>query len=73
MMASVFVLLGLQLPKILMPTWDHGQMPRLELAGLDPANIAVCRDCTACMEEKYWSHRRQGTERGSMAAVIELR
>ena len=46
---------------------------RLELAGLDPANIAVCRDCTACMEEKYWSHRRQGTERGSMAAVIELR
>ncbi len=30
----VFVLLGLQLPKILMPTWDHGQMPRLELAGL---------------------------------------
>ena len=46
---------------------------RLELAGLDPANIAVCRDCTAGMEEKYWSHRRQGTERGSMAAVIELR
>ena len=46
---------------------------RMELAGLDPANIAVCRDCTACMEEKYWSHRRQGTERGSMAAVIELR
>ena len=46
---------------------------RLELAGLDPANIAVCRDCTACIEEKYWSHRRQGTERGSMAAVIELR
>ncbi len=46
---------------------------RLELAGLAPEHIAVCRDCTACMEDKYWSHRRQGTERGSMAAVIELR
>lgn len=45
---------------------------RLELAGVDPAHIAVCQDCTACMPEKYWSHRRQGAERGSMAAVIEL-
>lgn len=46
---------------------------RLELAGLDPEHIAVCQDCTACMEDKYWSHRRMGTNRGSMAAVIELR
>lgn len=46
---------------------------RLELAGLDPANIAVSTDCTACMENKYWSHRRQGEARGSMAAAIELR
>lgn len=46
---------------------------RLELAGLEPEYIAVCGECTACMEEKYWSHRRQGAERGSMAAVIELR
>jgi len=45
---------------------------RLELAGLDPANIAVSGDCTACMEDKYWSHRRQGDQRGSMAAMIEL-
>lgn len=45
---------------------------RLELAGLDPANIAVCSDCTACMGEKYWSHRVMGNERGSMAAMIEL-
>ena len=45
---------------------------RLELAGLAPDHIAVCGDCTACMEDKYWSHRRQGAERGSMAAVIEL-
>ena len=42
------------------------------MAGLDPANIAVSGDCTCCMADKYWSHRRQGSERGSMAAVIEL-
>lgn len=45
---------------------------RLELAGLDPANIAVCDHCTSCMGERYWSHRRLGDRRGSMAAVIEL-
>lgn len=45
---------------------------RLELAGLDPAHIDLCRDCTCCQEEKYWSHRRQGTQRGSMASVIML-
>lgn len=45
---------------------------RLELAGLLPENIAVSGDCTACMGEKYWSHRRLGGQRGSMAAMIEL-
>lgn len=45
---------------------------RLELAGLDPANIAVSSDCTACMGDKYWSHRVLGNDRGSMAAMIEL-
>ena len=45
---------------------------RLELAGVDPANIAVCSHCTCCMEDKYWSHRRQGTQRGSMASMVEL-
>ena len=49
-----------------------GKVRWLELAGLEPDHIAVCGDCTACMEDKYWSHRRQGAERGSMAAVIEL-
>ena len=45
---------------------------RLELAGLDPANIAVSSHCTACMEETYWSHRIMGEQRGSMAALIDL-
>lgn len=45
---------------------------RLELAGVDPTHIDLCRDCTCCQEELYWSHRRQGTQRGSMASVITL-
>ena len=42
-------------------------------AGLQPGHIALCPDCTACRGDRFWSHRRLGTERGSMAAVIELR
>ena len=46
---------------------------RLEQAGLDPANIAVCPSCTSCNTDLFWSHRRMGTDRGSMAAAICLR
>lgn len=45
---------------------------RLELAGLDPAHIDLCSECTSCMGDKYWSHRRLGTQRGSMASSIAL-
>ncbi len=45
---------------------------RLELAGLEPAHIEVSGACTACLSEKYWSHRKMGGQRGSMAALIEL-
>lgn len=45
---------------------------RLEQAGLDPANIAVCHECPACQTDKYWSYRKVGNDRGSMAAVIQL-
>ena len=45
---------------------------RLEAAGLDAAHIAVSPDCTACLPEKYWSHRYTHGERGSQAAMIAL-
>ncbi len=44
----------------------------LERAGLDRAHIAVCSACTACHLDTFWSHRVQGTARGSMAAMIQL-
>ena len=45
---------------------------RLEQAGLDPDHIAVCELCTSCDSDKFWSHRRLGNDRGSMAAAIQL-
>ena len=45
---------------------------RLEQAGLDPAHIAVSHVCTSCNPDKFWSHRKLGTNRGSMAAAIQL-
>lgn len=35
--------------------------------------VYVCRDCTCCMPDKYFSHRRDGLLRGSLAALIQLR
>lgn len=45
---------------------------RLLQAGLDPAHIAVSDVCTACRPDLFWSHRKLGTSRGSMAAAIQL-
>ena len=44
----------------------------LERAGLKPEHISLCPVCTACNLDVFWSHRIQGKERGSMAAVIQL-
>ena len=45
---------------------------RLERCGLLSEHISVTADCTACLPEKYWSHRATGGVRGSQAAVIQL-
>ena len=41
-------------------------------AGVAPEHIAVCAACTACEGDLFWSHRRLGTVRGSMAALIQI-
>lgn len=38
--------------------------------GVLAENIDVCPLCTACDPETFWSHRRHGDSRGSLAAVI---
>lgn len=37
------------------------------------AQIDVSEDCTACRPDRFWSHRRVGGNRGSLAAIIMLR
>ena len=41
-------------------------------AGVTPEHIALCSACTACGGDTFWSHRRLGTRRGSMAALIQI-
>ena len=41
-------------------------------SGLLREHIAVSDACTACQPDAFWSHRRLGTRRGSMAAMIQL-
>lgn len=46
---------------------------RLISLGLLAENIAVSDECTMCLHEKYWSHRKtKGVDRGSQCAVIVL-
>ncbi len=44
----------------------------LRRAGVTPGHIACSDRCTACGLDEFWSHRIQGRERGSMAAMIQL-
>ncbi len=42
-------------------------------AGLKEENIELCDICTACNCDELYSHRKQGVNRGNLAAIIELK
>lgn len=45
-------------------------------SGVLPENITVSQDCTCCMEEKYFSHRRDGNRpvpKGAMSSIIAIK
>jgi YfiH family protein len=44
-----------------------------QLACAGVKRIYVSPDCTCCNPDKYYSHRRDGALRGSMASIIELK
>lgn len=44
----------------------------LRRAGLSADHIEISQDCTACLSEKYWSHRVTQGQRGNQAAMIQL-
>ena len=33
-------------------------------------SIEISTECTACRPDRFWSHRRVGNDRGSLAAII---
>lgn len=43
----------------------------LQRAGV--AAVDISPDCTACQPDRYWSHRRMGDKRGSLAGIIMLK
>ena len=51
--------------------WKANQLI-LQDAGILPENITVTDLCTKCQAEYFYSHRRMGNERGTMAAFLEL-
>ena len=54
----------------------HVDLKRLNVLWLQRAgvpSIDICPDCTACQPERFWSHRRVGDRRGSLAAIILLK
>ncbi len=44
----------------------------LEEAGLSPLHVADGGECSICRPDRYFSHRRSGVMRGTMAAFIAL-
>jgi len=42
----------------------------LTKAGL--SDISISDECTSCLSDKYWSHRKTGGKRGSQVAIITL-
>lgn len=41
-------------------------------AGVKPEHIDVTDACTACEPDRFWSHRRVGNTRGSLAGIIMI-
>ena len=58
--------------KYLLDLWRANRCVLLE-AGLPPENIAIASLCTICHPDIFYSHRVQGEDRGSLAAVMMLK
>lgn len=54
----------------------HVDLKALNALGLREAGVSeidISPDCTACDPARYWSHRRVGDRRGSLAGIIVLK
>ena len=72
---AVRAVLGEEAEAFIVPA---GEKFRVDLKGVNAAllrragvrQIEVSGDCTACQPDRFWSHRRVGNDRGSLAAII---
>ena len=72
---AVRAVLGEEAESFIFPS---GEKFRVDLKGVNAALlrragvrcIEVSEACTACQPDRYWSHRRVGNDRGSLAAII---
>ncbi|MBQ7340567.1 MAG: peptidoglycan editing factor PgeF [Oscillospiraceae bacterium] len=49
------------------------ELNALSLRRAGVQSIEISKECTACRPDKFWSHRRVGSERGSQGAIIVCR
>lgn len=49
------------------------EMNALSLRQIGVEKIDIAAECTACQPNRFWSHRRVGGQRGSLAAIIMLK
>ena len=72
---AVRAVLGAEAEEFIVPS---GEKFRVDLKGVNAAllrragvtHIEVSCECTACRPDRFWSHRRVGNDRGSLAAII---
>ena len=72
---AVRAVLGEEAERFIVPT---GEKFRVDLKGVNAAllrragvrDIEISCECTACRPDRFWSHRRVGNDRGSLAAII---
>ena len=51
---------------------DLKEINRLLLLRAGLRDITISDECTSCLSDKYWSHRKTNGKRGSQAALIKL-
>ena len=72
---AVRAVLGEEAEAFIVP---DGEKFRVDLKGVNAAllrragvrEIEISTECTACRPDRFWSHRRVGNDRGSLAAII---
>ncbi len=58
--------------KYLIDLWKANMLSLTQI-GVKEENITISGMCTKCNSKLFYSHRRQGEQRGSLSAIIELR